>query len=63
MNDYVDFLGPFIADGLQAGEPILVAVPSERLATLRAALSGSNGVSFVEMSEVGSNPARIIPTW
>jgi anti-sigma regulatory factor (Ser/Thr protein kinase) len=63
VNDYVDSLVPFIAEGLQAGEPVLVAVPTERLATLRAALRGATGVSFVDMSEVGANPARILPTW
>jgi anti-sigma regulatory factor (Ser/Thr protein kinase) len=40
-----------------------VAVPTERLGTLRAALRGGGGVTYVDMSEMGSNPARTIPAW
>jgi anti-sigma regulatory factor (Ser/Thr protein kinase) len=55
---------PFLRDGLEAGEPMLVAVPQPRLDLLRDAL-GPDGaeIAFVDMGELGANPARIIPAW
>ena len=37
-REYVDRLVQFISDGLELREPILVAVPGDRLASLRGAL-------------------------
>jgi anti-sigma regulatory factor (Ser/Thr protein kinase) len=59
-----DLVAPFIATGLRAGEPVLVAELPQNVATLRAVLGAdANRVVFVDMPEVGSNPARIIPVW
>jgi len=61
-DEYVQRLGPFVEDGLTAGEPVLVAVPAPQIAALRAGLDGSaRRVRFVDMGELGANPARIIP--
>ncbi|ETZ97999.1 MEthanogen/methylotroph, DcmR Sensory domain protein [Mycobacterium kansasii 732] len=38
QREYLDFLGRFVADGLALGEPVLVAVPADRLALLRTEL-------------------------
>lgn len=55
---------PFLRDGLEAGEPALVAVSRDRADALREALDGGPAdVRFVDMEEVGRNPARIIPAW
>ena len=55
---------PFIRDGLEAGEPILVVVGREKIGQLQDALgSDAAAVSFADMAEVGRNPARIIPAW
>lgn len=55
---------PFLRDGLEAGEPALVAVTRSRAKELKGALNGeAEGVRFVEMEELGRNPARIIPAW
>jgi anti-sigma regulatory factor (Ser/Thr protein kinase) len=53
---------PFIRDGLEAGEPVAVAVPGPNLRLLRAELGelGSE-VRFLDMTEAGRNPGRIIP--
>jgi anti-sigma regulatory factor (Ser/Thr protein kinase) len=55
---------PFVRDGLEAGEPALVAVARARADALRAEL-GAEGepVWFVDMEVLGRNPARIIPFW
>lgn len=62
-----EFLGglvPFVRDGVAAGEPVMVAVIQERAAPLRDALGAdATDVLFVDMAELGRNPARIIPGW
>ncbi|WP_406130685.1 anti-sigma factor RsbA family regulatory protein [Streptomyces sp. NBC_00989] len=53
---------PFVRAGLAAGEAVAVAVPGTQLALIRAGLgSGGAGVRFLDMTEVGRNPGRIIP--
>jgi len=55
---------PFIRDGLDAGEPVLVLTAVSRIDALRAELRGDAGqVQFADMAQAGSNPARIIPLW
>ncbi|HET7339345.1 MAG TPA: sensor histidine kinase [Candidatus Dormibacteraeota bacterium] len=55
---------PFIHGGLEAGEPVLVVESAERIELLRAALGrDSDRVSWADMTDVGANPARIIPAW
>lgn len=55
---------PFIADALAADQAVLVAVGEQRADLLRRALGGDAGrVRFLEVSELGRNPARVIPAW
>jgi anti-sigma regulatory factor (Ser/Thr protein kinase) len=55
---------PFVRDGIQAGEPTMVATSRERIAALQAALGDvAEHVLFADMAELGANPARIIPAW
>jgi anti-sigma regulatory factor (Ser/Thr protein kinase) len=55
---------PFIAEAVAAEEPVRVAVGSTRVAPLRDALGvDAKRVSFADMSELGRNPARLIPAW
>lgn len=62
--EFLDALVPFVRDGVAAGEPVMVAVIEERAAPLRAALGAdATDVLFVDMAELGHNPARIIPGW
>jgi hypothetical protein len=63
-DDFTAGLVPFLEDGLDAGEPIMVAVGPEHTGWLRDALGGrSADIDFVNMHELGRNPARIIPAW
>jgi anti-sigma regulatory factor (Ser/Thr protein kinase) len=60
-REYVDALLRFISEGLDRAEPVLVAVPGEKLASLRGALG--NAAADVTMSDItgfGRNPGRII---
>jgi anti-sigma regulatory factor (Ser/Thr protein kinase) len=54
----------FIREGLARGEAILVVEPADKLRLIREELGGEgDGVHFADMSQVGSNPALIIPAW
>jgi anti-sigma regulatory factor (Ser/Thr protein kinase) len=54
----------FVRAGLEHGEPVMVALQAPKLQALREALGADAGqVAFVDMTELGRNPARIIPAW
>ncbi|MDX6649047.1 MAG: hypothetical protein QOJ97_998 [Solirubrobacteraceae bacterium] len=55
---------PFVREGLDAGEAVLVAVPAARSALLQGELNGdADRVLFADMAQLGRNPGRIIPAW
>ena len=64
-DDFTGNLVPFVEEGLELGEPVLVAVTNEHTDWLRAALGepAADRVQFVDMERLGRNPARIIPAW
>ena len=63
-DDFVATVLPFVREGIEGGEAILVALIPDRIAALREALGpDSSAVTFVDMSELGANPARILPEW
>ncbi len=63
-SEHVDRCAAFIEEGLDAQQPVLVAVPSYRLEVLqpRFAAAGDR-VRFEPMEGMGRNPAWIIPAW
>ena len=55
---------PFVRDGLERDEAVIVAEPRPRMELLRDALGDDAvAVSFLDMAEIGANPARIIGVW
>jgi anti-sigma regulatory factor (Ser/Thr protein kinase) len=61
-EEYAAGVGGFARDGLAAGQPVMIAVPGQREAVLRAALgAAARAVSWFDMANLGRNPARIIP--
>jgi anti-sigma regulatory factor (Ser/Thr protein kinase) len=55
---------PFIREGIAGGEPVLVAVSAAKARLLASVLEGeAPRVRFVDMDDVGRNPARIISVW
>jgi anti-sigma regulatory factor (Ser/Thr protein kinase) len=59
---FVGCVRRFVAQGLDAGEPVLIAAPAESAGLLRDHLDGDGGrVSWADMTAIGANPARIIP--
>jgi anti-sigma regulatory factor (Ser/Thr protein kinase) len=55
---------PFVREGLDRDEAVVVAEPRPRMELLRDALGDDAGaVQFLDMVEIGANPARIIGVW
>jgi anti-sigma regulatory factor (Ser/Thr protein kinase) len=60
--EYLAGTVPFVRAGLAAGEPVAIAVPPRNLAILAGELRSAAGeVRFLDMTQVGRNPGRIIP--
>jgi anti-sigma regulatory factor (Ser/Thr protein kinase) len=63
-TDFLAGLLPFVRDGLERDEAVVVAEPGPRLDLLRDALgSDAPDVEFLDMADIGANPARIIGVW
>ena len=63
-SEHLGRCSDFIEEGLDTGEPVLVALPSYRLDPLRERFAGAGArVRFEPMEEMGRNPAWIIPAW
>jgi anti-sigma regulatory factor (Ser/Thr protein kinase) len=63
-DDFLVALVPFVRDGLDRDESVLVALPRVRLALLQQALGDdADRVPWLEMEEIGVNPPRIIGAW
>jgi anti-sigma regulatory factor (Ser/Thr protein kinase) len=64
MGQFVDSVVPFIREGLEAEEQILVVVGPVKIRALQGELGADAGrVSFADMTNLGRNPARLIPAW
>jgi anti-sigma regulatory factor (Ser/Thr protein kinase) len=62
MDEYLKGTLPFIEEAVAAGDPVAVAVPGDRLESLRACLDGSAArVRLLDMTQEGRNPGRILP--
>jgi len=63
-DDFLAGLLPFVREGLELDDVVVVAEPRPRLELLRDALGDDAGaVQFLDMAEIGVNPARIIGVW
>ncbi len=63
-DDFLTGLVPFVREGLDRDESVLVALPQVRLSLLQQALGDdADRVRWLEMEQVGANPARIIAAW
>lgn len=60
-DQYLAAVVAFIHTAQAAGQPTLVAVPSENLALIRSASGVDVGTTFIDMSLAGRNPGRILP--
>ena len=64
LDDLLARVVPFVREGVGRGEPVLVALPPDRLVAVESALGEeATRVDFVDMGELGANPACILPEW
>jgi anti-sigma regulatory factor (Ser/Thr protein kinase) len=64
IDDFLAQTLPFLHAGAAAGDGMLAVVDAPKIVALREALGPDAAeVTFADMREVGSNPARIIPAW
>ena len=63
-REYVDFVVRFVVDGFAVDEPVLVAVPGDRLALLGlgcvARCGIRAGLRLIDITEVARNPSRFL---
>ena len=60
--EFVEGLVPFVREGIDAGEAVIVGLTAEHAWWLREELGDVAGqVIFVDLVDLGRNPARIIP--
>ncbi|CAM3010962.1 regulator of Sig8 [Mycobacterium intermedium] len=64
QREYLDFVVRFVAEGMAADEPVLVAIPGEKLPPLRAELAAARAGSTAELRLVDitdvCNPSRFL---
>lgn len=62
-DEYVAGVQAFVDGALDAGQPVLLALPRPHVALMAEAMAGVvDGVRLADMTEIGRNPNRIIPT-
>ncbi|MFD3534154.1 anti-sigma factor RsbA family regulatory protein [Streptomyces sp. NPDC058664] len=62
LEQYTEQTVAFLREGLANGEPMAVAVPGPNLELIKTGLgSDAGGIVFLDMTEAGRNPGRIIP--
>lgn len=55
---------PFVEEGIDAGETVLVGLPATKRGLLQREINpDSPGLHFLSMEEAGRNPGRLISTW
>jgi anti-sigma regulatory factor (Ser/Thr protein kinase) len=59
--EYLDGVMEFLMPGLEAGEPIALAVPPQRASAIRSRVGDDVEFEVLDVHEVARNPARIIP--
>lgn len=65
QREYLEFVVRFVADGFAVGEPVLVAVPGDRLSLLRPELNAARAgapaeLRLVDITDVARNPSRFL---
>jgi anti-sigma regulatory factor (Ser/Thr protein kinase) len=61
-DEYAQVTGDFVRAGMDAGSPVMIAVPAANAGIIKSHLGSRAGRAvFEEMTALGRNPARIIP--
>ena len=61
---FLDRVAPFVEEGVDRDEPVMVALEAPKLRALKRRLgAAAERVEFADMGDIGHNPACIIPAW
>jgi len=64
LGGFADAIAPFLLDGLDLDEAVMVVVDRPRIDLLRTRLGdAADRVRFTDIDEAGRNPGRLIPLW
>jgi anti-sigma regulatory factor (Ser/Thr protein kinase) len=64
VAEFLSAAVPFVRDGVEAGEAVMVATSAAKIEALRAELGAdADAVTFADLAVLGRNPARIIEAW
>src|SRR6476661_5474271 len=64
LGGFADAIVPFLRDGVDSDEAVLVVVDQQRIELLRTRLGdAADRVHFADIDEAGRNPGRLIPLW
>lgn len=60
-QDYLDEVLPFVRDGLELNQPVLLALPADNLARVSDTLGDAAAeVAMIDLSDTGRNPGRVL---
>ena len=63
-DEFVTQVTAYLREGLEADDAVIVVEPTSHLDMLREALGADSAdVQWIDMVDVGPNPARLIPFW
>jgi hypothetical protein len=63
-EQFIDGTLSFIREGIAEREPTFVVLAADKIAALQERLGDAGDeVMFADMTDIGANPARIIPAW
>jgi len=64
LGGFADAIAPFLLDGLDLGESVMVVVDRRRIDLLRTRLGdAAHRVQLADIDEAGRNAGRLIPLW
>jgi anti-sigma regulatory factor (Ser/Thr protein kinase) len=63
LDGFAGEIAPLVSDTLQSGGRAAVAAPTNRIERMAALFGSEERVELIDMTELGVNPARIIPAW
>jgi anti-sigma regulatory factor (Ser/Thr protein kinase) len=68
QRDFLARVAPFVREGVEAEDAVLVVLPEPRLGALKTELRADIGtaaadVTFADMATIGRNPGRILSVW
>ncbi|HEU5354961.1 MAG TPA: sensor histidine kinase [Actinocrinis sp.] len=62
-SDYLAGLLGYVGEARAVGASVVICAPEERCDLLRGYLQDGDSVAFMDLTDLGGNPGRLIPAW